>query len=332
MDAPENAPTTLLEAIVFFSRIENCHRFMVDLRWPDGIVRCPRCSSGNVDYLPNANVFKCYEKHSRQKFSLKVGTIFEDSPIGLDKWLPAMWLLVNCKNGVSSYEIHRALGVTQKTAWFMLQRLRLALQENGGKLGGTVEVDETFIGGKARNMHAAKRREKIHGTGGTDKEIVFGMVERGGKVRAKHVETRTRKELQGNIREHVEAGAAIFSDELHSYTGLDADYQHAVINHAVEYVNGNVHTNTMENFWSLLKRALGGTYIAVEPFHLFRYIDEEAFRYNNRRDMNDGDRFVTAMSQVTGKRLTYKELTGKTTDWESDATPPQQEEPLWEPF
>ncbi len=147
----------------------------------------------------------------------------------------------------------------------MLQSLRLALQENGEKLGGTIEVDETFIGGKSRNMHAAKRRAKIHGTGGTDKEIVFGMVERGRKVRAAHVESRGRKELQSKIREHVEAGAAIFSDELHSYTGLDADYQHAVINHAVEYVNGNVHTNTMENFWSLLTRALDGTYIAVEP-------------------------------------------------------------------
>jgi transposase-like protein len=306
---------------------------MIELRWPDGKVRCPNCGSENVRYLPNAHLFKCFEKHPRAKFSLKVGTIFEDSPIGLEKWLPAMWLIVNAKNGISSWEVHRALGVTQKTAWFMLQRLRLALQGNdGGFLGGEVEVDETFIGGKSRNMHAAKRREKIHGTGGADKEIVFGMVERGGKVRASHVSTRGKKELQGAIRENIEAGAAIFSDELKSYNGLDADYQHAVINHAVEYVNGNVHTNTMENFWSLLKRGLHGTYISVEPFHLFRYIDEQAFRYNNRTDMNDADRFIVAMTQTTGKRLTYRELTGKTIDTTEDVQLPPRPEPRWEPF
>lgn len=333
MDTGTAVPATLQQAIIFFADPENCRQFMTELRWPDGKVLCPHCGSANVDYLPNARVFKCYEKHARQKFSLKVGTIFEDSPIALEKWLPAMWLLVNCKNGISSWEIHRALGVTQKTAWFMLQRLRLALQGNdGGFLGGEVEVDETFIGGKARNMHAAKRRAKITGTGGKDKEIVFGMVERGGKVRASHVSTRGKVELQSTIRENIEAGAAIFSDELKSYNGLDADYQHAVINHAVEYVNGNVHTNTMENFWSLLKRGLHGTYVSVEPFHLFRYIDEQAFRYNNRKDMNDADRFVAGMTQITGKRLTYAELTGKTMDWESDSQPEPKSEPRWEPF
>jgi transposase-like protein len=218
-------------------------------------------------------VFKCYQKHPCQKFSLKVGTIFEDSPIGLDKWLPVMWMLVNCKNGVSSWEIHRAIGVTQKTAWFMLQRGRLATQDKmtGGKLGGEVEVDETFIGGKARNMHKSKRDQVITGTGGKDKAVVMGMMERGGNVRAFVVDSRRKKELQKQVREHVEAGAAIFTDELKSYNGLETDYQHAVINHAVEYVNGNVHTNAMENFWSLLKHGLHGTYISVEPYHLFRY-------------------------------------------------------------
>lgn len=305
-------PTTLQQAILFYADRENCHQFMTELRWPDGKITCPTCGSENVKFLPNANVFKCYEKHPRQKFSLKVGTIFEDSPIGLDKWLPAMWLLVNCKNGVSSWELHRALGVTQKTAWFMLQRLRLALQgTDGGTLGGEVEVDETFIGGKARNMHARDRAKKITGTGGKDKAMVLGMVERGGKVCAKVVDKRTKQELQRHVRETVEAGAAIFSDELKSYDGLDDDYKHAVINHAIEYVNGNTHTNTIENFWSLLKRGLHGTYVSVEPFHLFRYIDEQAFRYNNRKDMDDSDRFAEAMSQIVGKRLTYAELTGK---------------------
>ena len=178
-------PNTLQEAVIFFANHDNCHDFMMDLRWPDGKVICPRCGSDNVAYLPNARVFKCFEKHARQKFSLKVGTIFEDSPLALDKWLPVMWMLTNCKNGMSSWEIHRAVGVTQKTAWFMLQRARLAMQdtETGGKLGGEVEVDETFIGGKARNMHKDKRAEKITGTGGKDKTAVMGILERGGKVR-----------------------------------------------------------------------------------------------------------------------------------------------------
>lgn len=331
MAPAKEAPTTLQQAIVCFSDPENCYRFMVDLRWPDGVIRCPNCGSDNVDYLPNARLFKCYEKHPRQKFSLKVGTIFEDSPIGLDKWLPAMWLLVNCKNGVSSYEIHRALGVTQKTAWFMLQRLRLALQESGEMMSGEVEVDETYIGGKARNMHAAVRDRKIKAHGVKGKQAVFGMVERGGRVKATHVAETKKVDLQRRIREGVEAGSVIFSDQHPMYTGLSEDYKHAVINHAVEHVRGNTHTNTIENFWSLFKRGLHGTYISVEPFHLFRYIDEQAFRYNYRKDMHDGERFTTAMSMVTGKRLTYKELTGKTKDFDDEPLPPRDEQP-WEPF
>jgi len=303
---------TLIQAVAYFQEYENCHRFMVNLRWPDGKIACPRCGSDHVTYLAKARVWKCYAKHDSPKFSLKTGTIFEDSPISLAKWLPAVWMIVNDKNGISSWELHRALGVTQKTAWFMLHRIRLAMQdESGSKLGGEVEVDESMIGGKSRNMHKNKRAEKIHGTGGADKAIVFGMVERDGKVRAMHVAKRRGKELQEAIRENVEAGSAIFSDELPSYVGLAADYDHAVINHAIEYVDGNVHTNTIENFWSLLKRGLHGTYVSVEPFHLFRYIDEQAFRYNNRKDMDDGDRFSAVVSQVVGKRLTYHHLTGK---------------------
>jgi transposase-like protein len=182
------APKSLQEAVVYFASFENCHEFLMDLRWPDGKVRCPRCGSEDVAYLPNAKVFKCYQKHAKQKFSLKVGTIFEDSPIGLDKWLVVMWMLVNCRNGISSWEIHRAVGVTQKSAWFMLQRCRLALQDelHGGKLGGEVEVDETYIGGKARNMHADRKARALEGAGGgsTGKVGVQGMLQRGGKVRA----------------------------------------------------------------------------------------------------------------------------------------------------
>jgi transposase-like protein len=312
--ASAHEPKTLQQAIQYFADPDNCLTYLIARRWKDGVV-CPTCGSKDVSFVPSRRVWQCKTRHFRCQFSIKVGTIFEDSPIGLDKWLTAMWMLANCKNGVSSWEIHRAIGVTQKSAWFMLQRIRLALQgEKSGKLGGPgseVEVDETFIGGKARNMHRSKRARVITGTGGKDKTVVMGMMERGGNVRAVVVDNRRRSELQKQVREHVEAGAALYSDELKSYDGLSAEYDHAVINHAVEYVSGNVHTNGMENFWSLLKRGLHGTYVSVEPFHLFRYIDEQVFRYNNRKNMNDADRFDLAVSQIVGKRLTYAEVTGK---------------------
>ncbi len=157
--ATETAPKTLREAILFFADYENCRKAMEAIRWPDGVVRCPTCDSDHVTYLASQRRWKCYGKHQKAQFSLKVGTVFEDSAIGLEKWLPALWLLTNCKNGISSYELARALGVTQKSAWFMLSRLRLALQsKHGGKMDRTIEADETYIGGKARNMHASKRR------------------------------------------------------------------------------------------------------------------------------------------------------------------------------
>ncbi len=277
--------------------------------WKNGVI-CPRCGSSTVGFLKNQLRWQCSIRHPRRQFSVKVGTIFEDSPLGLDKWLPAMWLILNCKNGISSCEVAKALRVTQKTAWFMLHRIRLAQQgKHDGKLSGEVEVDETFIGGKSRNMHKSKRERVITGTGGKDKTVVMGMMERGGSVRAFVVDNRRKHELQQQVREHVEAGSAIFSDELKSYDGLSADYQHAVINHAVEYVNDKIHTNGMENFWSLLKRGLHGTYVSVEPFHLFRYIDEQAFRFNNRK-ATDAQRFDIGVREIVGKRLTYAELTG----------------------
>jgi transposase-like protein len=302
---------TLRDAIVHFAEFENCRTFMVQLRWPDGKVKCPECGSEKVCYLAKNRLWKCYATHPKPRFTLKTGTIFEDSPIALEKWLPAVWMLLNCKNGISSWELHRAIGVTQKTAWFMLHRIRLAAQnQTFNKLAGEVEVDETFIGGKARNMHAKEREEKIHGRGPDGKAIVAAVLERGGTVRAKVCTTRRKPELQELVRENVEAGSELFSDELKSYDGLETDFTHQVINHAVAYVEGNVHTNGLENFWSLLKRSLHGTYVSVEPFHLFRYVDEQAFRFNNR-DMTDIQRFVFGMRHIVGRRLTYKELTGK---------------------
>jgi len=311
-------PITLQEAIIFYANPDNCLRKLVSKRWPDGIVVCPRCGSKGVKFNAKRRTWQCGSHHPRREFSVKVGTIFEDSPLGLDKWLVALWMIVNDKNGISSWEVHRAIHVTQKTAWFMNHRIRLALQ-NGTfeKMTGEVEVDETFIGGKARNMHKDKRAEKIHDTGGRDKTPVMGLLERNGQVRAVVVDNRKKGVLQTEVRKNVSAGSALYSDALASYEGLDGEFFHEVVDHAVEYVRGRVHTNGLENFWSLVKRALKGTYVSVEPFHLFRYLDEEAFRYNYRRDMNDSDRFNLALSQIVGKRLTYKQLTGKLLDGET---------------
>ena len=230
--------------------------------------------------------------------------------MGLDKWVCATWMLVNCKNGISSYEVSRAIGVTQKSAWHMMHRIRAAIHVGSiEKMRGEVEVDETFIGGKARNMHKAKRKLKITGTGSKDKTPVLGILERGGKVRTAVVADRKKKTLQPEVRKHVKAGAALYTDALLSYDGLAPDYAHQVIDHAVAYVEGNVHTNGMENFWSLLMRGLHGTYVSVEPFHLFRYLDEQAWRFNNRK-VTDSERFNLAMRGVVGRRVTWKQVTG----------------------
>jgi transposase-like protein len=306
-------PTTLVEAVRYFTDPDRAQAFLVAMRWPNGVT-CPTCGSGELSYLTTRRLWKCKTTHPLQQFSIKKGSIFEDSPLGLDKWLVAMWLIINCKNGISSYELARDLKVRQETAWFMLHRIRKAMQRGSfdKPMGGEVEADETFIGGRARFMHKHKRAAKITGTGGAGKEVVMGLLEREtGQVRVKHVANRKRGTLQAEVRAHVAPGADLFTDELASYTGLDKEYVHGVINHAETYVNGRIHTNGMENFWSLLKRAIKGTYVSVEPFHLFRYLDEQAFRFNERKG-NDGDRFVEAARTVFGRRLTYQQLTGET--------------------
>jgi transposase-like protein len=311
-EASPNEPKTLLEAVRYFADPDTAHAFFVQVRWPNG-VKCPRCLSDAVAYMPKYRRWVCHAKHPKRQFSAKVGTIFEDSPLPLEKWLPAVWMIANDKNGISSYELHRALGVTQKSAWFMLHRIREAMRTGSfTRASGTIEVDETFIGGASQNMHKAERarrgiRRSPHASA---KAIVLGMLERtsrGGRVRAKVIPDVKRTTLHREIREHVTSGSEIMTDAHAGYFGLGPDYVHETIDHLVAYVRGKVHTNGLENFWSLLKRCLFGTYVNVDPSHLARYVDEEAFRYNER-DRTDGGRFMYALRGAPGRRLTYRAL------------------------
>jgi len=310
MSKVKDSPDTLQEAVIYFADPNNCLNYLAARRWPKGPV-CPTCGATDVGFIASRRMWQCKTRHPKAQFSVKLGTIFEDSPLGLNKWLPAMWMIASDRNGISSWELHRALGVTQKTAWFMLHRIRLAMQDDltGGMLGGEVEIDETFIGGKARNMHKdRKRRANVQGPN-KGKTVVLGILERKGKVRATVIPDRSKPVMQENVRGHVEPGTQIYSDEGAATWRMD-EYAHDMVNHLETYVQGNVHTNGLENFWSLLKRAIGGTYVSVEPFHLFRYVDEQAFRYNNRKPMSDADRFSFLVRNVVGKRLTYAELIG----------------------
>ncbi len=309
-------PQTLHQAIKHFADSGTCQDYLVRLRWPDGVF-CARCGDTDVYYIKTRRIWQC--KGCKRQFSVKVGSIFEDSPIGLDKWLTAVWLIASAKNGISSYELHRAIGVTQKSAWFMLHRIRLAMQTKSfDKIAGEVEVDETFIGGKARNMHRNKRDRAIWGRGPQGKAAVMGLLQRHGtkghsKVRAFVVPNTRRHQLQGVVEKHVEDGASVYTDELQSYDHLSVYYRHQVINHAEAYVRGNVHTNGLENFWSLLKRSIHGTYVNVEPFHLFRYLDEHAFRFNTRK-ATDAERFDLLAGFLASRRLTYGQLIARPKD------------------
>jgi transposase-like protein len=283
------------------------------MRWKGGEPTCPKCNGKNVLWLKNQLRWKCRAKGCEKQFSVKVGTIFEDSPIALDKWLVAMWLIGNCKNGVSSYEVARDLGITQKSAWFMLHRIRLAMKDSPtiftlGGTGRTVEVDETFIGGKAKNMHKDRHPQ-------IDKKVaVMGMLDRKTRqIRARVVPNVKRATLQAEILKNVGFNSHVYPDQHVGYEGLNnlKNFTHKTVNHMEEYVNEKVHTQGIENFWACLKRSLHGTYVAVEPFHLDAYVDEQMFRFNTSKSHSDEKRFAKVLSQVAGKRLTYAELTGK---------------------
>ncbi len=302
----ESTPNNLLGAVKYFSDLTVCNRYMRNIKWPGGKPFCHKCGSVNIGEIATRSMLKC--RDCKKQFSYKVGTIFEDSPLGLDKWFVAVWCIANAKNGISSCELARALDVTQKTAWFMLHRVREAMtSKTFTKLSGPIESDETFIGGEARNMHKSKREKRIKGRGAVGKRIVHGLLERGGEVRAQVVPTTEASELQPIIKANVERGATVYTDEAQAYVGLDQTFVHEAINHAEEYVRGMVHTNGIENFWSLFKRCIKGTYVQIAPFHLQRYVDEEAFRFNTRKG-NDTIRFETVMGTTVGRRITWRQL------------------------
>ncbi len=255
MDA-NGFPETLHEAITYFADPDLAIAFIRDIRWPNG-VKCPACGSNEVVYLPNQRRWKCRCKHPKQQFSVKNGTIFEESPVGLDKWLPAMWLVTNCKNGVSSYEIARDLGVTQKTAWFMDHRIRLGMRARSfdSKLCGEIEADETFIGGKVKYMHKhSKRKLKAANHGNWGKTVVLGLLQRDGHVRAMVAPNRKTPHVRKHVLDNVEPGSALYRDEADVYRHLNGEFVHAFVNHISQYVDDRVHTNGLESFWSLSEK------------------------------------------------------------------------------
>jgi transposase-like protein len=301
------APQNLIEAVIYFADKDRSFEFVKSLRWADGEVTCPRCDVRNPTFISTRRIWKC--KGCKRQFSIKVGTIFEDSPLGFEKWLPAFWLIANSKNSISSHELGRALNVTQRTAWFMLHRIRDAMEARSiAKLSGIVEVDETFIGGKAANMHKSVRRAR--GVGEGRKVPVQGARQRdGGIVQATPMANINKWTMQNNIIGWVQAGSAIYSDETHLYKGIDQYFAHKTVNHSThEYVSGDVYTNGIENFWSILKRSIKGSQIHVYPVHLHRYVTERTFAYNFRED-TDLSRMCNAVSGIDGRRLTWKQLT-----------------------
>lgn len=306
MDA---VPQTLLEVVRYFADLGRCHEYLKKIKWPDGKIVCPHCQSERVGEVKTRRLMQC--KDCRKQIYAKQGTIFEDSPLGLDRWFVAVWSVANCKNGISSHELGRALGVTQKTAWFMTHRIREAMRCGSfEKMSGEIEADETFIGGEARNMHAKQREHRIKGRGAVGKAVVQGLLERGGKVKCRVAASTEASELQPEIRRNVEPESIVYTDAALGYRGLNDKFIHQTIDHSIKYAEGTIHTNGIENFWSLLKRTLKGTYVSVAVFHLLRYLDEQAFRFNQRFG-NDAERFHAVMLAIVGRRLTYRLLTAQ---------------------
>jgi len=306
-------PQTLMEAIQYYTNELRCVEFLSQLKWKatGGERCCPRCGSTNITCMRTRPTFLCKERGCKKQFSIKVGTVMECSKLPITKWVPAIWLIVNNKNGISSYELHRGIGVTQQTAWFMLHRIRESISNGSlSKMSGTVEVDETGVGGLAKNMHKS-RKEKfmVNKSVRGNQTSVIGILERNGEVRAKVVRDRAKATLVREIVKNVDPDAILYTDSASYYKKLNELFgNHKMVDHeAKEYVRDNIWTNGIENFWTLLKRTVKGTYIQISPYHLNSYVTEQAFRYNTRKE-TDAERFERAVGHIFGKRLTYKQL------------------------
>ena len=297
---------SLLELVQAFPTEQHAIDHLRTLRWgvDDERAYCPHCGSTRVMHFADNRNHKCHD--CRKRFSIKVGTIFQDSKISLVKWFMAIWLITSHKKGIASTQLAKDIKVTQKTAWFMLHRLRHAAETKSfqAPLDGDVEVDETYIGGKSKNMHAKDRKARKQ----YDKATVMGVKQRNGELRTQHVPAATRDVLQGTVRDNVAPGSRVHTDGDVKYRGLSADYNHAYVNHAAgEYVREGVHTNSIESVWALFKRQLTGTHHWVSKKHLQAYLNEMTWRMN-RREMDEGVRVNDLLKHVDG-RLTYKALT-----------------------
>lgn len=306
--ASDKYPTNLTQAIRYFSDDDRAFEFVKLMRWPDGVT-CPRCDSGRLSFLTTRKMWKCLD--CKRQFSVRVGTIFEGSPLPFSTWLPAIWLIANSKNGISSHELGRALGITQKTAWYMLHRIRKAMADGTvGLMAGVIEVDETYVGGAAKNMHRDRRAYAVTGRGGVDKIAIQGIRERGGKMRGAVLHGTTAADVEDNIYKWVAVGSTIYTDKFAGYKGLAANFVHGTVDHQKrQYVDGAIHVNSVENFWTLFKRAWRGTYTKHNFEHAHRYLDERLFSFN-LRGLTDLERCQAVLGQVTGRRMTWAELTG----------------------
>jgi hypothetical protein len=297
-------PETLIEAVCYFSNPDVCIEHVAALRWPNGVV-CPTCGRVDVSYLKSQKRWQCKSQHPKRQFSVKVGTIFEDSPLGLDKWLPAIWMIVNAKNGVSSYEIARALGVTQKTAWFMDHRIRVTMEYGSfdKKLDSPVEADETYVGGKTR-----EEKGRFN-----NKTAIVGVVEKKkhiGQIRAFATKQADATNTMPFLKENLTEGAILHTDESTIYSRARRTFIHESVNHSEkEYARGAISTTTIDGFWNLFKRSYKGTYTHLSPTHLDRYVKEHTYRYNTRM-LSDGQRFTEWFANCN-RRLMYRALVKK---------------------